>query len=156
MKQEFIDKARERWQAGHSLEAGRLLYEHIPSRLRPVWAAKVLDVAQSWVSTAPEVALVIEIAKDPSRWPEARDAFLAVRELTLQAGDPLCEGLLMLAENVAKVTYNASGHSPPFDQDAGWWIVQNLKYLTEQISDPEFTANAWSTLSDKRFVQSQK
>lgn len=155
MKQEFIEEAQEHWQAGRSLEAGQLLYEHIPIKLRPAWAAEALALACSHVPTIPEVEAVLEIANDPPRWPEARDAFLAVRKLTLQAEEPLYEGVLILAENVAKVVYNASGRSPPFDHDAGWWIAQNLKYMTKQINDPKFAADAWSVLGE-RFKQSWK
>lgn len=156
MKQRLIDKVQEHWKAGRSLEAGRLLYENIPVELRPAWAAEVLAIARSHVPPIPEVEAVLEIASNPSRWPEARETFRAVRKLTLQAEEPLYEGVLILAENVAKVTYNSSGHPPPFDHDSGWWIAQNLKYIIEQVNDPEFTADAWSTLSSERFMRSRK
>lgn len=146
MNRELADEAKRLWDTGQSLEAGRLLYEHIPAKSRPIWAASVLVIAQRHVSALPEVETILAIANDPSRWREASDAFWAIRELTLQAKDPLCEGVLTLAENVAKVIYNSSGHSPLFDHDSGWWIAQNLKYITEQINDPDFAAEAWLVL----------
>jgi len=151
MKQRATDKAKELWNAGRALEAGRLLYERIPVELRPAWAAKILALACNYIPAIPEVEAVLEITSDPSRWPEAREAFSAVRKLTLRAKDPLYEAVLILAENVAKVIYNSSGHLPFFDHDSGWWIAQNLKDVIDRVNDTEFALDAWSILSSEEF-----
>jgi hypothetical protein len=152
----LLDEARGHWNAGRSLEAGRLLFERIPMELRPAWAASVLDIALSYLPTIPEVEAVLQIAEDPSRWPEAYEAFSAVRALTLQAegqaGGQLYPQVLGLAELVAKVTYNASEDIAPFDPDSGWWIAVVLKNIVDEADDPEFAVKAWAVLSSERFL----
>ena len=99
MKQRWIDQAQEHWDAERPLETGRLLCRHIPLELRPVWAAEILAIAYSHIPTIPEIETILEIAHDRSRWPEAREAFSAMRKLTLQVEDPLYEGVFFMAEN---------------------------------------------------------
>jgi hypothetical protein len=54
-----------------------------------------------------------------------------VRRLTLEqekaGSEHKLHALLLLAENTAKVAYNASGAPAPFDADSGDWIAQNAK-----------------------------
>jgi hypothetical protein len=73
-----------------------------------------------------------------------------VRRLTLQVAgtDRLQESVLILAENVAKVAYNATQPIGPFDADTGWWLVPNLVSICTHVNDPALTARAWSLLSD--------
>ncbi len=44
---------------------------------------------------------------------------------------------------IRKVTYNASGEAAPFDHDAGWWLVSNLRDIVDQLGSPEFEARSW-------------
>ena len=140
-KHEREAAARAAWAAGQHLRAGELIYDCIPVRRRPLWAARVLEIFCAHVSPPRAVCNVLEIAATSKRWREAHDAFTAVRRLTLQQEklgdekDPLAYGLLHLAENVAKVAYNASDPAAPFDDDAGWWIAQNTNWLLKQIQD---------------------
>lgn len=164
MEEKLVDEARERWNAGRLLEAGRLLSERIPIELQPAWAAQVLAIARKHLPTIPEIETVLEIANDPSRWPEAYEALSAVRALTLQAeqqaGEPLHLGVLVLAENVAKLTYNANEGSTSFDPDwgyeTGWWVAVHTKRIVDQINDPELASQAWAVLSDARFARSME
>jgi hypothetical protein len=57
------------------------------------------------------------------------------------------DGLLYLAENVAKVTYNASGSRAPFDHNAGWWILSNARWLLDRTEDADLAARAWTALT---------
>jgi hypothetical protein len=61
--------------------------------------------------------------------------------------DELYGGLLYLAENVAKVTYNATNPPDPFDHDAGAWVVSCVRYLADKVNDPEFATQAWLVVS---------
>jgi hypothetical protein len=72
--------------------------------------------------------------------------------LTLQyekaeSKDEVYGGLLYLAENVAKVTYNATNPPDPFDEDAGAWVVSCLRDLVNKVNDPEFGTKAWLVAS---------
>ena len=92
------------------------------------------------------LANTIAICGDRRRWSEARRAFQAVRRLTLAAErnpkptQKIYETLLMLAENTAKVAYNASGSSMPFDRDSICWIPENLKQIAQEKNDEEFAS----------------
>ena len=86
----------------------------------------MLDVANECAPGIDEVETVLRIAEDQRLWPQAPDAFTAVRRLALSRQDPrgTRESLLLdLAELTAKVTYNASGEPAPFDHvQAGTYL----------------------------------
>jgi len=54
----------------------------------------------------------------------------------------------MIAETAAKVIYNASGGSAPFDEHSGWRMAPRLRTLVDQIGEPEFEESAWHVLTD--------
>jgi hypothetical protein len=126
-------EARAAWERGDVLRAGRLLHPDLPIAERPKWAARVLAAACGDRRLPRELRRVLDIAADPSRWREAHDVFTAVRLLTLEqekagAGrDRKLEALLYLAENTAKVIYNATGAPAPFDAACGERIARNAK-----------------------------
>src|SRR5689334_986880 len=104
MQDNYIEQATNFWSSGNPLEAGRILYEHIRSELRPRWAANVLNLCRGLKNPIAEVDAVFEIAEDSSRWSEAYDAFRRVRKLVLHAErthveDRLYLDILALAEN---------------------------------------------------------
>jgi hypothetical protein len=80
--------------------------------------------------------------------------FDSVRGLALenQGKDDLFRSVLVLAENVAKVTYNAYGYEAPFDHHAGWLIGAGFLDIVERVNDSEFTARAWSILSSEQYI----
>ena len=142
MATETVSKALELWNNDQATKAGWLLYEHIPLADRPFWAARILDLCRSLTQSRPEVDAVYEIATRPADWHKGHDAFRNVRRLTIhyESAEPKNEvygGLLYLAENVAKVTYNATSPSAPFDHDAGAWVVTCLRYLVKKVNNPE-------------------
>ena len=152
MNTELMGEAYNHWSSGDSLEAGRLIYEQISSDQRPLWAASILDLCRSLIPAVPEIDAIYDIALNRSRWKAAHAAFWPVRDLTLKAErskstDPLYAGILYVTENAAKVTYNASGDPAPFDDDAGWWLVSNLRHVADKVNDPEFERRAWAVVS---------
>jgi hypothetical protein len=164
MNTKLMDEAHDRWSSGESLEVGRLIYEQLHNNDRPVWAAAILDLCRPLIPKVPEIEAIYEIALSPSRWKEAHAAFQRVRELTLKAErskstNAIYAGILHVAENAAKIAYNASipGRSDnqlfsaqgpaPFDHDAGWWIVSNLRHVANTINDPTFEERAWAIVS---------
>ena len=103
--------------------AGRDIFEKIPNELRPGWAKSILLVFDSYIEKVPtEVSSLISLIDDKSRWKEAHGQFSKIRQFLLTHKSYQPEAYLLLAENVAKVTYNASGEPAPFDNDSGWWI----------------------------------
>ena len=63
-----------------------------------------------------------------------------VAEARDSAIDPALKRLLFVAENTAKVIYNASGEPAPFDADAGWELVPCVEHFLATISVPAATA----------------
>jgi len=115
---------------------------------RPVWAAKILIVVLDLVPATEEVEILLNIVNDPTKWQEAYQAFQTIRKVTLRLKQGLYVDVLTLAENVAKVTYNASGQPAPFDYNSGWKIGKNLRAIVNQVNDPKFSDTAWLYLSD--------
>ncbi len=145
----YIAQAQRDWEAGRALDAGRLIYERIPTRHRPAWAARVLELVRDLAPSSPEIDQVLAVARDPARWQEAKQVFQAIREVRQRTEDPLLESVLSLAENVAKVTYNASGAPTPFDRDAGWRVADGLWTVISKAGERarKLEEQAWSVLS---------
>src|ERR1700728_1903908 len=108
-------KARGHWVEGQPLEAGKLIFESLPSEIRPQWANDTLrSVAQRTGIKSDVIEHVSSVANRSDDWGKAHDAFSAVRDETLKldrltARTPqqtLLLRHLLLAELVAKVTYN--------------------------------------------------
>jgi hypothetical protein len=146
--------AKQLWDSGAALEAGRLLFETIPPLDRPQWAAGLLDLCCALLRSPPvEVLVVRTLATDPDRWSEGHSAFDAVRDLVLReearvfGRNKILLEVLFVAENTARIIYNASAPPDPFDADSGWWLAENLRSLSNCIADEAFRAEAWRRLS---------
>ena len=127
----------------------------------------MLTFARQRISDVAQIQDVIAFARTPDEWAnntsmdqgkKAHDFFDSVRLLTLaeerkDTKDTLYGNMLLLAENVAKVTYNAYGYGAPFDHDAGWWIVANLKRITDLVNDTEFSTAAWKVLTNEAYIE---
>jgi hypothetical protein len=158
-----IAKALEYWESDHPLDAGRILYERVPKKLRPIWAANALELAYRFSPPTSEVEAVLAFARDSDEWgkgledkrKQAHGLFDTVRRLTLQYAnrDSFYETTLLLAENTAKVTYNAYGYPAPFDHDAGWWVVADFAQVVANVNDAAFAAKAWSLMSSEEYVK---
>lgn len=151
----LLSEAMREWNAARPLEAGNLICEHLQPRERPGWAAGALELVCRRFSPVAAVETVLRLAHDPSRWREGHAAFQAVRRLTLQvercvtseAIDPQQYAFLLLAENTAKVTYNASGAPCPFDLISGARVAAHLHRLADLANEPEFRQQAWEAIS---------
>jgi hypothetical protein len=153
MKRQFINAAKQFWDSGQALKAGEILYEHLRPQQRPLWAVEVLSHCCQLFPPVPAVENVRTIALATERWPEAYNAFGVIRELGLssQSQPPLMQEFLSLAELVAKVTYNATGHSAPFDHNAGWKLVKALHGICELHNCSKFTVQSWHIVSCEDF-----
>ena len=167
LKQKVIHSAKLQWDERNLLEAGMVLFERIPISFRPLWGADILTFASQKISGVAEIQDVITFARTPDEWANnaskdkgkaAHNFFDSVRRLTLEeekkeTKDKLYVNVLVLAENVAKVTYNAYGYGAPFDHDAGWWIVANLKGIAEIMNNTNFSASVWNVLANEKYFE---
>jgi hypothetical protein len=150
-----VERAAEHWRGGRLLEAGKLLFESLPRELRPNWASRILKLAvgRSGVRVSP-IENILHIADHPSEWGNAHRAFSALRKSTLELermqvttqDQELLLSLVLLAELVAKVVYNATDPPDPFDEDSGWWIAPCLKDFLDLLGDDGFSKAAWTAL----------
>jgi hypothetical protein len=150
-----LEQAAEFWRGGQSLAAGRLIFENLPTEVRPKWASRILRlvIERSGVRFSP-IEQVLRIADHAKGWRNARGAFSALRKATLdlerlqtrskEQNLLLCH--LYLAENVAKVIYNATDPPDEFDEDSGWWVVSCLKSVLDLLNDDQFSKVAWSVV----------
>ena len=142
------------WEAGDSKEASRAIYDALPVQRRGRWAADVLDLVCTLIPAVPaQIKAVIAIGRAGRLW-DAHDAFSAVRELTLAAdrgaGAGIYSTVLGIAEDAAKVMYNATGVDEPvapgvkapFDEECGYWLAGGLAHLARQGS-AEFARRTW-------------
>jgi hypothetical protein len=152
---DIVTKARSRWIEGQSLEAGKLIFESIPGEIRSHWADHILRavVERTGIKSA-VIERVSSIANRPDSWGKAHDAFSAVRrevlrmegQAALNPQQTLLLGHLLLAELVAKITYNATNPPDEFDEDSGWWIAPCLKNILDLVADKAFSEAMWSVL----------
>ena len=151
MKLERTHEAYDLWISGEAVFAGKIVYEQLPVQERPLWAARLLSRCAKLIPSIASVEKVIEVALTPSLWPTAREVFDAVQMLTLKnerqsAPSSLYQPVLYLAENVAKVTYNATGLSAPYDHNSGWKIVEIVRQIVDQVKKSEFESEVWNLI----------
>ncbi|MBP3959152.1 hypothetical protein J8F10_28235 [Gemmata sp. G18] len=153
-----IDAIRELWEAGEIGRAALIIYDALPESLRPGWAADILELACSRLLTIPEeVRAVVVIGRTPSRFRGAHAAFSDVRKLTLvedasHLGGAVYAAILCIAEDAAKVIYNASGvrepirpgEKAPFDDECGYSLTRALGHLARTNDSPDFRRAAWA------------
>ena len=145
------DLARAYWRGGMPRDTGKIVYEALEPSRRPSWAASLLEFALGRVAAPTVVGTTILIAREPGRWLEARSVFEELRGHTLKVeasktSDIDLLSILHLAENTAKVTYNASGLPAPFDRISGWWVASNLFDVATALADPDFADKALDLL----------
>lgn len=105
------------------LNIGRLIFENVPDNLKPFWSGLILSRFNSHVKNIPDsIKELYQIIENENRWTEAHVQFSKIRQFVLDNKYDLPNSYLLLAEKTAKVTYNASGQSAPFDANSGWYI----------------------------------
>ncbi len=105
------------------LNIGKAIFENVPDSLKPYWSGLILLVFNNYIKEIPNsVKELYSIIDDQDRWTEAHSQFSKIRIFLLDNRCFQPESFLLLAEKIAKVTYNASGKSAPFDADSGWYI----------------------------------
>lgn len=107
----------------NNIELGAQVFSSVPKSLSPIWAGIILAKFNNYIKNIPEpVQRLHDIIEKPSKWKEAHQQFGLIRGFSLENKSYPYETYLILAEKIAKITYNASGESAPFDSDSGHYI----------------------------------
>jgi len=158
----ILKRAYDLWMSDQALEVGKIIYERLPDEIRPIWAATVLEFALPFVTMRPEMERLLEMVKNKEQRKDAHKLFEVIRSLTLceeRSKAPRSRqatidfSALYLAENVAKIVYNASNPDDPFDHDTGWWIPVCLSHLIQKIGNGELMEQAWVMLSNAELIK---
>ena len=95
-----------------------------------------MQVFENYFDNIPsQVKGLYELTEDEKNWGQAHEQFKNIRTFSLANPDFQPESYIILAENVAKITYNESGLPAPFDNDSGWWIAINAKKTADYFND---------------------
>jgi hypothetical protein len=137
--------ARSAWDSGKDLDAGQLIFESLTTDEQVAWAEGVLRACVTRGHSIPEIDQVLALVQDQSAWKAGHEAFRAVRKLTLiveaspERVDSALHHLLLIAELVAKVAYNATQPIDPFDEDSGWWLAPSVRGFLSTVRSPATT-----------------
>ena len=119
-----------------SIKIGQQIFENLPNSIRPGWGGLVLSRFAPYLKELPTSILEIyPIIDNQDRWKEAHEQFTKIRVFGIENSNYKTEGYLKLAELVAKVTYNASEPSAPFDSNSGYYIASSALKVAEHLDD---------------------
>lgn len=148
----WLAEAKSHWDAERGYDAGVLICKHINLQQQPLWAANVLRfMIQRAGMYHPIVERAEQLAKDPSKWKQGHDIFSEVRKVTLvhdeqskeTSADNILAWILSVAEQTAKVSYNATSPPDEFDEDSAAWIIACLRGFASTMNDGRILDEAW-------------
>lgn len=148
-------RLRELWEDGQTHSVGEMLVASCPQSDQARWAIAILDyVVKECGCRSRVIDDVVTMCRDASQWHRAHMLFRVLRRhgLALDAtldkspDDERLSRMMVFAEIVCKVVYNATGPAHPFDTDSAIWIAVCLKSLTDSASSAEFRDGAWKLL----------
>lgn len=158
-----IGEARTLWNSEQYMELGKRILDPMPLHQQPIWAARILKLVYEHSGLKHEaIETLLEISSNPDQWKMAKPHFSVIRRVLLEFDQKrtrkyvlseeeksLC-GMLVLAEQTAKVTYNATDPFDEFDEDSGYWLVPLLHGFVKYPSwqSEVFSQKAWNTLMD--------
>ena len=97
-----------------------------------------MQVFDKFIENVPlQIKALEEVTADEENWAEAHDQFTKIRTFSLDNPEYKPETYILLAEKVAKITYNSSGLPAPFDSDSGWWIAINAKKTADYFGSKD-------------------
>jgi hypothetical protein len=86
-----------------------------------------------------EISELYDIADDEKMWKNSHEQFGKIRQFHLSNKTFRPETYLLLAEKVAKITYNLSGQPAPFDNDSGDYIPSLALGTADFFNDKKIT-----------------
>lgn len=147
-----IDDLRQGW-LRENREACAALAAQLSCQAKPIFASEALAACLDAVPGHDELSQVVRIGQDRGRWAEAHLAFNSVRTLTLKSeretqdsSDPHYV-ILFVAENAAKVIYNATSPPDPFDDDSAAWLLLVLAQMARCTRSTQLEENVWHSFS---------
>ena len=134
----------------------KYIFEEIPDKLKPCWAGLILNTFHNYIKDIPDsIAELYSIIENDNRWQEAHGQFSKIRQFVLNHPTYQPDAFLLLAEKIAKVNYNASGKSSPFDADSGWYMpslaLTAATYLEDEKLESELRATILIVNNCKRY-----
>ena len=132
----FQGKTTPQYDIKTNIQIGQQVFENLPNDIRPGWAGLILSRFDNYIKNIPvSITELFPIIDTKDRWKEAHGQFNKIRRFLLDNKNYQPEAYLILAELVAKVTYNASGQPAPFDYDSGHYIASTALKATEHFDD---------------------
>ena len=136
-----LSKLKDGWLAGDAAACASLAAQ--AGSLAMIDLATIgLSACSAAVDCAlPEIAEVVRVGSTRAEWDQAHKAFDRVRALTLEAERGRLDHkdphylLLFVAENSARVIYNASCPVDPFDDDSGEWLLRTMCELLNCLTE---------------------
>lgn len=136
----------EQYDIKNNIKIGQEIFENLTHDIRPGWAGLVLSRFDHYLKDIPtSIRELYPIIDDKDRWKEAHKQFTKIRVFGLENKNYEPNNL-RLAEVVAKVTYNASGQSAPFDSDSGHYLASLALKATEYFQDNRLIVEVQSAI----------
>ncbi|PNW24848.1 hypothetical protein [Formosa algae] len=118
------------------INVGQQIFDNVPKIVQPDWARLILSRFDKFLEKVPnEIIELYEIIDNSEKWKDAHKQFGKIRNLTLKNINSDFEIYLLLAEKVAKITYNSSGLPAPFDSNSGFYIPSLALKFSDTFSD---------------------
>lgn len=122
------------------IKLGKRIYESVPRQFRPGWGTSLLMTFEIVIKNVPtSIKELYDIVDDERKWKDAHGQFQKIRQLSLNNKKFQPNTYLLLAEKVAKTTYNLSGQPAPFDSDSGDYIPSLALQTTDYFKDKKVT-----------------
>ena len=129
------------------IKIGQQIFDNIPNVIRPNWAGLILSRFDNYIKVVPNVINELySIIDNQSEWYKAHEQFNKIRKFGLENKTYQPETYLLLAEKVAKITYNATGQTAPFDKDSGWHIPSLALKTADYFNDLRLEDEIKSTI----------
>jgi hypothetical protein len=130
-----------------NIEIGQQIFEAVPRNLQPQWAGVILNKFNKHITEIPEqIKELNDIIKKPDRWHEAHKQFGSIRRFLLDSTNYAPQEYVLLAESIAKITYNSSREPAPFDFDSGYYIPSLALKAADFFQDERLEEDIKTTL----------
>ncbi len=125
------------WSEGKFIQLGELLCSLIPIAQQPMWFSTLLEIASPYGDKGGVIDNFLEAIYSEEWVKGSKEYFHSLRKVTLEyervgEDDRRKYCTIILAENIAKLTFNCSNKwQPGFDVDSGHWVPENVKNLID-------------------------
>lgn len=117
---------------------GRRIFESIPKGSRAKWGANLLKAVSKYIDDFPEVVTeLLAIIEDGRSLSKAKEQFSKINDFAAVNPDYKPAAFLLLAEGVAKMTYNETGLPDPFAVNAAWYVPLSCKRTADKINESD-------------------